>query len=42
MPKCVFNKAYTFNKFFVNIGNTLKISKDKRFLVEKTMYQILF
>ena len=24
----------TFNKFFVNIGNTLKIDKDKRFLVE--------
>ena len=26
--------ADTFNKFFVNIGNTLKIEKDKRFLVE--------
>ena len=25
--------ADTFNKFFVNIGNTLKIDKDKRFLV---------
>ena len=24
----------TFNKFFVNIGNTLKIDKDKGFLVE--------
>ena len=24
----------TFNKFFVNIGNTLKIDKDKRFLFE--------
>ena len=24
----------TFNKFFVNIGNTLKIDKDKQFLVE--------
>ena len=24
----------TFNKFFVNIGNTLKVAKDKRFLVE--------
>ena len=26
--------ADTFNKFFVNIGNTLKIDKDKKFLVE--------
>ena len=26
--------ADTFNMFFVNIGNTLKINKDKRFLVE--------
>ena len=26
--------ADTFNKFFVNIGNTLKIDKDKQFLVE--------
>ena len=26
--------ADTFNKFFVNIGNTLKIDKDKEFLVE--------
>ena len=26
--------ADTFNKYFVNIGNTLKIDKDKRFLVE--------
>ena len=26
--------ADTFNKFFVNIGNTLKIDKDKPFLVE--------
>ena len=26
--------ADTFNKFFVNIGNTLKIDKDKRFLIE--------
>ena len=26
--------ADTFNKFFVNIGNTLKIDKYKRFLVE--------
>ena len=26
--------ADTFNKFFVNIGNTLKIDKVKRFLVE--------
>ena len=26
--------ADTFNNFFVNIGNTLKIDKDKRFLVE--------
>ena len=26
--------ANTFNKIFVNIGNTLKIDKDKRFLVE--------
>ena len=26
--------ADTFNKFFVNIGNTLKIYKDKQFLVE--------
>ena len=26
--------ADTFNKFFVNIGNTLKIYKDKRFLIE--------
>ena len=24
----------TFNKFFVNIGNTLKVAKDKQFLVE--------
>ena len=24
----------TFNKFFVNIGNALKIDKDKQFLVE--------
>ena len=24
----------TFNKFFVNIGKTLKIDKDKQFLVE--------
>ena len=34
--------AYTFNRFFVNIGKTLKIAKDKRFLVETTMYFILF
>ena len=27
--------ADTFNKFFVNIGNTLKIGKDKQFQVEK-------
>ena len=27
------NVVDTFNKFFVNIGNTLKIDKDKRFLV---------
>ena len=26
--------ADTFNKFFVNIGKTLKIDKDKQFLVE--------
>ena len=26
--------ANTFNMFFVNIGNTSKIEKDKRFLVE--------
>ena len=26
--------ADTFNKFFVNIGNTLKIDNDKQFLVE--------
>ena len=26
--------ADTFNVFFVNIGNTLKIDEDKRFLVE--------
>ena len=26
--------ADTFNKLFVNIGNTLKIDKDRRFLVE--------
>ena len=26
--------ADTFNKFFVNIGNILKIDKDKRFLIE--------
>ena len=26
--------ADTFNKFLVNIGNTLKIDKDKQFLVE--------
>ena len=26
--------ADTFNRFFVNIGNTLKIDKDKQFLVE--------
>ena len=26
--------ADTFNKFFVNIGNNLKIAKDKQFLVE--------
>ena len=26
--------ADTFNKFFVNIGNTLKIDKDKQFLAE--------
>ena len=26
--------ADTFNKFFVNIGKTLKIEKDKQFLVE--------
>ena len=26
--------AETFTKFYVNIENTLKISKDKRFLVE--------
>ena len=26
--------ADTFNRFFVNIGNTLKIDKDKRFLVQ--------
>ena len=24
----------TFNKFFVNIGNTLKIDKEKQFLIE--------
>ena len=24
----------TFNKFYVNIGNNLKIDKEKRFLVE--------
>ena len=28
------NFADTFNKFFVNIGKTLKIDKDKQFLVE--------
>ena len=33
--------ADTFSKFFVNIGNTLKIDKDKQFLVE-TMYLMLF
>ena len=27
--------ADTFNKFFVSIGNTLKIDKEKQFLVEK-------
>ena len=27
--------ADTFNKFFVNIRNTLKIDKDKQFLVER-------
>ena len=27
------NVVDTFNKFFVNIGNTLKIDKDKQFLV---------
>ena len=27
--------ADTFNKFFVNIGNTLKIGKDKQFQVEE-------
>ena len=26
--------ADTFNKFSVNIGNTLKVDKDKRFLVQ--------
>ena len=26
--------ADTFNRFFVNIGNTLKIGKNKQFLVE--------
>ena len=26
--------AGTFNKFSVNIGNTLKVDKDKRFLVQ--------
>ena len=30
----VISIADTFNKFFVNIGNTLKIDKDKQFLVE--------
>ena len=28
----------TFNKFLVNIGNTLKIDKDKWFLVETNVY----
>ena len=27
--------ADTFNKFFVSIGNTLKIDKEKQFLVER-------
>ena len=27
--------ADTFNKFFVSIGNTLKVDKEKQFLVEK-------
>ena len=27
--------ADTFKKVFINIGNTLKIDKNKRFLVEK-------
>ena len=30
--------ADTFNKFFVNIGNTLKIDKDKQFLVDIKKY----
>ena len=27
--------ADTFNKFFVSVGNTLKVDKEKQFLVEK-------
>ena len=27
--------ADTFNKFFVSIGNTLKVDKEKQFLVER-------
>ena len=33
--------ADTFNKFFVNIGNTLKIDKDKQFLVETNDVPVL-
>ena len=34
IKKCSEKVVDTFNEFFVNIGNTLKIDKDKRFLVE--------